>query len=159
DSMLGPDTIVLTVQNGLPWWYFQRLGGQYDNHKLESLDPSVSRILKSLLLTRKIRYSIPSASSSDETTLASIFHSLESTPDENGQLPRSMYPPSTFLARPAGNMKDDAIRASTFLFQTRSCARLSNMPSIQWWLARLAKFQAADASARPIASAQSTSAT
>jgi ketopantoate reductase/2-keto-4-pentenoate hydratase/2-oxohepta-3-ene-1,7-dioic acid hydratase in catechol pathway len=40
DSMLGPDTIVLTVQNGLPWWYFQRLGGQYDNHKLESLDPS-----------------------------------------------------------------------------------------------------------------------
>jgi 2-dehydropantoate 2-reductase len=40
DSMLGPDTVVLTVQNGLPWWYFQRLGGQYDNHKLESLDPS-----------------------------------------------------------------------------------------------------------------------
>src|ERR1700710_521511 len=40
DTMLGPDTIVLTVQNGLPWWYFQRLGGQYDNHRLESLDPS-----------------------------------------------------------------------------------------------------------------------
>ena len=40
DSLLGPDTIVLTVQNGLPWWYFQRLGGKYDNHKLESLDPS-----------------------------------------------------------------------------------------------------------------------
>ena len=40
DSLLGPDTIVLTVQNGLPWWYFQRLGGQYDNHRLESLDPS-----------------------------------------------------------------------------------------------------------------------
>ncbi|HYW64520.1 MAG TPA: 2-dehydropantoate 2-reductase [Bradyrhizobium sp.] len=40
DTLLGPETIVLTVQNGLPWWYFQRLGGQYDNHKLESLDPS-----------------------------------------------------------------------------------------------------------------------
>src|ERR1700760_1532866 len=40
DSMLGPDTVILTVQNGLPWWYFQRLGGQYDNHRLESLDPS-----------------------------------------------------------------------------------------------------------------------
>jgi 2-dehydropantoate 2-reductase len=40
DSMLGPDTVVLTVQNGLPWWYFQKLGGQYDNHKLESLDPT-----------------------------------------------------------------------------------------------------------------------
>ena len=30
DSLLGPDTIVLTVQNGLPWWYFQKLGGQYE---------------------------------------------------------------------------------------------------------------------------------
>ena len=40
DSLLDPDTVVLTVQNGLPWWYFQRLGGQYDNRRLESLDPS-----------------------------------------------------------------------------------------------------------------------
>jgi 2-dehydropantoate 2-reductase len=40
DSMLTPDTIVLTVQNGLPWWYFQKLGGQYDNQRLKSLDPS-----------------------------------------------------------------------------------------------------------------------
>ena len=40
DALLGPDTVILTVQNGLPWWYFQRLGGQYDNHRLESLDPS-----------------------------------------------------------------------------------------------------------------------
>jgi ketopantoate reductase/2-keto-4-pentenoate hydratase/2-oxohepta-3-ene-1,7-dioic acid hydratase in catechol pathway len=40
DSLLGPDTIVLTVQNGLPWWYFQKLGGQYDNQRLQSLDPT-----------------------------------------------------------------------------------------------------------------------
>jgi ketopantoate reductase len=40
DSLLGPDTIVLTVQNGLPWWYFQKLGGKYDNQKLDSLDPT-----------------------------------------------------------------------------------------------------------------------
>ncbi|MBI2316953.1 MAG: 2-dehydropantoate 2-reductase, partial [Betaproteobacteria bacterium] len=40
DPLLGPDTIVLTVQNGLPWWYFQKLGGKYTEHKLESLDPS-----------------------------------------------------------------------------------------------------------------------
>ena len=40
NSLLGPDTIVLTVQNGLPWWYFQRLGGEYDSHKLDSLDRS-----------------------------------------------------------------------------------------------------------------------
>ncbi|MBI2961140.1 MAG: 2-dehydropantoate 2-reductase [Betaproteobacteria bacterium] len=40
DPLLGPDTIVLTVQNGLPWWYFQKLGGKYTERKLESLDPS-----------------------------------------------------------------------------------------------------------------------
>ncbi len=40
ESMFESETIVLTVQNGLPWWYFQRLGGEYDGHKMESLDPT-----------------------------------------------------------------------------------------------------------------------
>jgi 2-dehydropantoate 2-reductase len=39
--------MIMTVQNGLPWWYFQRHGGAYDGHKLSSLDPSG-------ILTRKI---------------------------------------------------------------------------------------------------------
>src|ERR1051326_2707291 len=40
DALLGPDTTIMTVQNGLPWWYFQKLGGKYDNKKLQSLDPT-----------------------------------------------------------------------------------------------------------------------
>jgi 2-dehydropantoate 2-reductase len=40
DQLLGPDTMVMTVQNGLPWWYFQKLGGPYDGRRLESLDPT-----------------------------------------------------------------------------------------------------------------------
>lgn len=40
DAMIDPDTMIMTVQNGLPWWYFQKLGGKYDNMKLQSLDPS-----------------------------------------------------------------------------------------------------------------------
>jgi ketopantoate reductase len=47
DHLLGHDTIVLTVQNGLPWWYFQKLGGKFNNQKLDSLDPTGS-------LTKKI---------------------------------------------------------------------------------------------------------
>ncbi len=47
DHLLGPETMVMTVQNGLPWWYFQKLGGKYDNRKLETLDPTG-------VLTRKI---------------------------------------------------------------------------------------------------------
>ncbi len=40
DAMLEPATMIMTVQNGLPWWYFQKHGGPHDGHKLESLDPS-----------------------------------------------------------------------------------------------------------------------
>jgi ketopantoate reductase len=40
EAMLEPETMIMTVQNGLPWWYFQRHGGRYDGQKLESLDPS-----------------------------------------------------------------------------------------------------------------------
>jgi ketopantoate reductase len=39
DALLGPETIVMTVQNGIPWWYFQREGGQFDGKRLDSLDP------------------------------------------------------------------------------------------------------------------------
>ena len=39
DTLLEPDTLIMTVQNGLPWWYFQKLGGQYDGKTLAGLDP------------------------------------------------------------------------------------------------------------------------
>jgi ketopantoate reductase len=38
--LLGPETVLLTVQNGIPWWYFQKHGGSFDGKRLESLDPS-----------------------------------------------------------------------------------------------------------------------
>ena len=38
--LLGPETMIVTVQNGIPWWYFQRHGGPYDGHRLKTLDPS-----------------------------------------------------------------------------------------------------------------------
>ena len=37
--LLGPDTAVVTGVNGIPWWYFYKLEGGYENHKLESVDP------------------------------------------------------------------------------------------------------------------------
>jgi 2-dehydropantoate 2-reductase len=38
-AMYGPDTAVLTAQNGIPWWYFMRVGGPHENRRLESVDP------------------------------------------------------------------------------------------------------------------------
>ncbi len=38
-SVLGPETIVVSTQNGIPWWYFQGFGGEWDGLRLERIDP------------------------------------------------------------------------------------------------------------------------
>jgi 2-dehydropantoate 2-reductase len=38
-SILEPETMVLTTQNGVPWWYFFKHGGPHEGHRLESVDP------------------------------------------------------------------------------------------------------------------------
>lgn len=37
--LLGPATGLLTAMNGIPWWYFYRVGGRFDGHHLQSVDP------------------------------------------------------------------------------------------------------------------------
>ncbi len=37
--LFGPDTVVVSTQNGIPWWYFQNLGGEFDGLRLERVDP------------------------------------------------------------------------------------------------------------------------
>jgi 2-dehydropantoate 2-reductase len=37
--LLGPETAVVTGVNGIPWWYFYKLAGPYENHQLDSVDP------------------------------------------------------------------------------------------------------------------------
>jgi 2-dehydropantoate 2-reductase len=39
-KLMGPETVLLTLQNGIPWWYFQKLGGQYDGRTVEAVDPN-----------------------------------------------------------------------------------------------------------------------
>ena len=38
-SVLGPAAAVVTAQNGIPWWYFERLKGPLAGTRLESVDP------------------------------------------------------------------------------------------------------------------------
>jgi 2-dehydropantoate 2-reductase len=38
-AAIGPQTTVVTTQNGIPWWYFYKHGGQYEGRRLESVDP------------------------------------------------------------------------------------------------------------------------
>ncbi len=39
-KLIGPETIVLTAMNGVPWWFFSGFGGQYSGLTLESVDPA-----------------------------------------------------------------------------------------------------------------------
>jgi len=39
-ALFGPDTIVVTTQNGIPWWYFQKHGGEFEGRWVETVDPS-----------------------------------------------------------------------------------------------------------------------
>ena len=38
-ALFGPETMVVSMVNGMPWWYFQRLGGPFDGRTLASVDP------------------------------------------------------------------------------------------------------------------------
>jgi len=37
--VLGPDTCVVSTQNGIPWWYFHGFGGEWEGMRLERVDP------------------------------------------------------------------------------------------------------------------------
>jgi 2-dehydropantoate 2-reductase len=38
-ALYGPDTIVVTAQNGVPWWYFHKHGGPFEGRRIEAVDP------------------------------------------------------------------------------------------------------------------------
>jgi len=37
--LIGPDTVVVSAQNGIPFWYFHAHGGELDGHTLQTVDP------------------------------------------------------------------------------------------------------------------------
>lgn len=50
--LLGPDTAVVTAQNGLPWWYFERYDGPLAGTRLESVDPG--GVIAAAIPTRRV---------------------------------------------------------------------------------------------------------
>ena len=56
-GLCGPSTVVVTAQNGIPWWYFYKVGGPHEGTVLESVDPGgiiarnidVDRVLGSII--------------------------------------------------------------------------------------------------------------
>jgi 2-dehydropantoate 2-reductase len=56
--VLGPDTTVVSTQNGIPWWYFQGFGGEWEGLRLERVDPGgvISSAIKAHSVVGSIVY-------------------------------------------------------------------------------------------------------
>lgn len=52
-KLFGPDTVVVTMQNGIPYWYFHRHGGELEGHCVKSVDPQ-GQILRKIVPERVI---------------------------------------------------------------------------------------------------------
>ena len=39
-DMLSPTGVIVTLQNGVPWWYFQKLPGEYEDSIVRTVDPA-----------------------------------------------------------------------------------------------------------------------
>ena len=37
--LLGPKTVIVPMQNGIPYWYFQKHGGPHEGHRVTTADP------------------------------------------------------------------------------------------------------------------------
>ena len=46
-TLLHEDTALIPMQNGIPWWYFQRHGGPYDGQCVRAVDPE-ARIMSAI---------------------------------------------------------------------------------------------------------------
>lgn len=51
--LIGPDTVIVSAQNGIPFWYFHAHGGSLDGYTLQTVDPG-GRIADSIGCARVI---------------------------------------------------------------------------------------------------------
>jgi len=54
--LLDPETVVVSTQNGIPWWYFNGYGGELEGLRLERVDPG--GVIASALDPRRVVGSI-----------------------------------------------------------------------------------------------------
>jgi len=71
--LFGPDTVVVSTQNGIPWWYFQGHGGDLDGLVLERVDPG--GIIAASIEARRVIGSI--AYFATDITAPGVIHHVE----------------------------------------------------------------------------------
>jgi 2-dehydropantoate 2-reductase len=80
--VLGPDTTVVSTQNGIPWWYFQGFGGEWEGLRLERVDPG--GVISSAIEARQVVGSIVYFST--EITAPGVIQHIEGNRISLGEL-------------------------------------------------------------------------
>jgi 2-dehydropantoate 2-reductase len=81
-QLFGPRTMVMTVQNGVPWWYFYRSGGPYEGRTIAAVDPdgSIDRNIERERIVGCIVYP------AGEVTAPGVVHVVEGNRFSVGEL-------------------------------------------------------------------------
>ncbi len=92
--LLGDETIVVPVQNGIPWWFFQRFAGPHAGYNLQTLDPD-GAIAAAIPVERVIGgIAYPAA----ERTAPNVIHHIEGDRLPVGELDGSKSDRATAIA-------------------------------------------------------------
>ncbi|HEY5762302.1 MAG TPA: 2-dehydropantoate 2-reductase [Rhodocyclaceae bacterium] len=113
EPLLGPDTTVVTGVNGIPWWYFYKLAGPYENRRLESVDPG-GRVWDAVGPERAIGFVVyPAAEIAEPGVIRHIEGKRYTMGEPDGQPSErcdklcAAMQEAGFVARVRNNIRDD----------------------------------------------------
>lgn len=86
EKVLHEDTIIIPMQNGIPWWYFQGQSGPFENRTVESVDPGGK--LKDAIDPRRLLGCVVYPAS--ELTAPGVVHHIEGDRFPIGELDGSI---------------------------------------------------------------------
>jgi 2-dehydropantoate 2-reductase len=71
--LLGADTTVVSMQNGIPWWFFHGFGGEWEGLRLERVDPG--GVISSAIEARRVVGSVVYLAT--EIAAPGVVHQIE----------------------------------------------------------------------------------
>lgn len=86
--LLHERTTLIAAQNGIPWWYFHKLSGKYENYRIRSVDPD-GAVTAALPVDRAIGCVVYAAT---EITAPGVITHLEGTRFSIGEPDGSISP-------------------------------------------------------------------
>ena len=94
-ALCNSDTVVVPVQNGIPWWFFHRFGGLHAGYNLRTLDPDgkIAAAIPAERVVAGIAY--PAA----ERTAPNVIHHIEGDRMPVGELDGSKSDRATAIAQ------------------------------------------------------------